>query len=314
MGSLLLPSAGQSTEEDVDGLLRLLEVVVVAVLLLALLIMRVRWLRHLLECVPELVALFGGVVAVWMPRALFLQQVLESARVLLRVPFRRALDSRDSIVWLALAVGTRVVVVVAAAALVRIAAAAAALVLLGLATNGVVLGIGLVFFIRLGRDHVLEVGDGPGAATTEVFEGAAVIEAVLEEVDDHLVGDVDDGGVLVEKAAHVLAEGLALFLLDHGQVHASTRSAHGAREVDCELLLQLVPLVDRVLVQRLEPCEWCLVQAEGEVEALGVAVAASVLDGEGVASEALDGILLHVVLGDPQRLEFVGEEQVAKSR
>jgi hypothetical protein len=48
--------------------------------------------------------------------------------------------------------------------------------------------------------------------------------------------------------AHVLAEGLALFLLDHGQVHASTRSAHGAREVAGELLLQLVPLVGRVLV------------------------------------------------------------------
>jgi hypothetical protein len=57
-----------------------------------------------------------------------------------------------------------------------------------------------------------------------------------------------------------------------------------------------------------------LVQAEGEVEALGVAVAASVLDGEGVASEPLDGILLRVILGDPQRLELVGEEQVAKSR
>jgi hypothetical protein len=28
-----------------------------------------------------------------------------------------------------------------------------------------------------------------------------------------------------------------LFLLDHGQVRASTRSAHGAREVACELLL-----------------------------------------------------------------------------
>jgi hypothetical protein len=57
-----------------------------------------------------------------------------------------------------------------------------------------------------------------------------------------------------------------------------------------------------------------LVQAEGEVEALGVVVAASVLDGEGVAPEPLDGILLNVVLGDPQRLELVGEEQVAKSR
>jgi hypothetical protein len=37
----------------------------------------------------------------------------------------------------------------------------------------------------------------------------------LEEVDDLLVGDVDYGGALVEEAAHVLAEGLALFLLHH---------------------------------------------------------------------------------------------------
>jgi hypothetical protein len=173
---------------------------------------------------PKLVALLGGVVAIWMPRAPLLQQVFETAGVLLRVLLRRALDSRDSVVWLALAVGTRVVVVVGvvATALVRIVAAVAALVLLGLATDGVVLGVGLVFFIRLGRDHVLEVGDGPGAAMTKVFEGAAVVEAVLEEVDDLLVGDVDDGGALVEEAAHVLAEGLTLFLLYHGQVHASS--------------------------------------------------------------------------------------------
>jgi hypothetical protein len=57
-----------------------------------------------------------------------------------------------------------------------------------------------------------------------------------------------------------------------------------------------------------------LVQAEGEVEALGVIVATSVLDGEGVASEPLDGILLRVVLGDSQRLEFLWEEEVTKSR
>jgi hypothetical protein len=57
-----------------------------------------------------------------------------------------------------------------------------------------------------------------------------------------------------------------------------------------------------------------LVQAEGEVEALGVVVAASVLDGEGVAPEPLDRILLRIILGDPQRLELVEEEQVAKSR
>jgi hypothetical protein len=57
-----------------------------------------------------------------------------------------------------------------------------------------------------------------------------------------------------------------------------------------------------------------LVQAEGEVEALGVVVVASVLDGEGIAPEPLDRILLCIVLGDPQRFELVWEEQVAKPR
>jgi hypothetical protein len=57
-----------------------------------------------------------------------------------------------------------------------------------------------------------------------------------------------------------------------------------------------------------------LVQAEGDVEALGVIVAAGVLDGEGVAPEPLDGVLLRVVLGDSQRFELVREELVAKPR
>jgi hypothetical protein len=68
------------------------------------------------------------------------------------------------------------------------------------------------------------------------------------------------------------------------------------------------------IVQRLEPCERGLVQTGREVEALGVVVAASVLDGEGVALEPLDGILLRVVLGDSKRLEFLWEEEVTKSR
>jgi hypothetical protein len=68
-----------------------------------------------------------------------------------------------------------------------------------------------------------------------------------------------------------------------------------------------------VLVQQLEPCERSLVQAEGEVEALGVVVAASILDGEGVAPKPLDRDLLRVVLGDSQRLEFLWEEEVTKS-
>jgi hypothetical protein len=120
--------------------------IAVVVLLLAFLVMRVRWLWSTLECFPELVALLGGVVAVQMPRALLFQQVFEAARGLLRVLLRRALDSHDIVVWLALAVGTRVVVVVATA-LVPVVAAAAARVLFALVADGVVLGVGLVIFI-----------------------------------------------------------------------------------------------------------------------------------------------------------------------
>jgi hypothetical protein len=91
-------------------------------LLLAFLVVRVPWLWSILECSLELVALLGDVVAVQMPRALLFQQVFEAAGGLLRVVFRRALDSR---------------------------------VLFALATDGVVLGVSLVFFISPGGDHVL---------------------------------------------------------------------------------------------------------------------------------------------------------------
>jgi hypothetical protein len=37
--------------------------------------------------------------------------------------------------------------------------------------------------------------------------------------------------MLIEEASHVFAQRLALFPLDHCQVHASTRASHGAREV-----------------------------------------------------------------------------------
>jgi hypothetical protein len=132
-----------------------------------------------------------------------------------------------------------------------------------------------------------------------------VVETVLEKVDDFLVGNIDYSGALVEKAPDVLVQGLALFLLHHSQVHASTRASHGAREVAGELFLELIPLVDRVLLKRLEPCKWSLVQTEREVKALRVVVATSIFDGEDVASQPLYWILLRIVLCDPQRLEFL---------
>jgi hypothetical protein len=55
-----------------------------------------------------------------------------------------------------------------------------------------------------------------------------------------------------------------------------------------------------------------LVQTEREVEALHVVVDTSIFEGEGVASEPLDWVLLRIVLGDPQRFEFLQEKQIAK--
>jgi hypothetical protein len=56
-----------------------------------------------------------------------------------------------------------------------------------------------------------------------------------------------------------------------------------------------------------------LVEAEGEVETLRVVDATSVLDGQGVDPKPLYWVFLHVVLGDPQRLEFLWEQQIVKS-
>jgi hypothetical protein len=70
---------------------------------------------------------------------------LKPPEVIFELSFRRALDSRDCIVWLALAIRTRVVVV--ATPLIPVVVVAAARVLLALAVNGVIFGVCLVFFV-----------------------------------------------------------------------------------------------------------------------------------------------------------------------
>jgi hypothetical protein len=86
-------------EEDVHYLVGFLEVPIAFIdFLLSLLIMRVSWLRSLLECPPQLVTLFGGVVVILMPWTLLFEEVLEAARGLLGAVLRRALYSCDSVV------------------------------------------------------------------------------------------------------------------------------------------------------------------------------------------------------------------------
>jgi hypothetical protein len=124
-----------------------LEVIVALVgFFLALLVVRRPWVWSILECSPELIALLGGVIALQVPLALLFQQVFEAARGLLRVVFRRALDSRECVVWLVLAVRTRVVIVVATPLIPGVVVAVARVVL-ALAANGVVLSVCIVFFV-----------------------------------------------------------------------------------------------------------------------------------------------------------------------
>jgi hypothetical protein len=107
--------------------------------------MRRLWVWCIFECSPELVALLGGVVTLQMPRALLFEQVFEAARGLFRVVLRRLLYSRDCVVWLTLAVRSRVVVVVSTP-LVLVVVVVDARVVLALAADGVVLGVCLVLF------------------------------------------------------------------------------------------------------------------------------------------------------------------------
>jgi hypothetical protein len=112
-----------------------LEVVVALVgFFLALLVVRRPWVWSILECSPELIALLGGMIALQVPRELLFQKIFEAARGLLRVVFRGTLDSCDCVIWLALAVRTRVVVVVVTP-LIPGAVVAAARVVLALAAN-----------------------------------------------------------------------------------------------------------------------------------------------------------------------------------
>jgi hypothetical protein len=57
-----------------------LEVVVALVgFFLALLVVRRLWVWSILECLPELLALLGGVIALQVPRALLFHQIFEAA-------------------------------------------------------------------------------------------------------------------------------------------------------------------------------------------------------------------------------------------
>jgi hypothetical protein len=148
-----------------------------------------------IERLAEADALDECVLGLGVHRALLVQDLLE---LILLVPqllaMRVALYSHDFMVWLALSGGFQVVLLAFVGAV-----AVVALVV-------VALGEALVLLILLvgpSLHHVMELHDSLGAVAAKVTVDVLRAEAVLDALDDVLVGDVGDGGAHLEEAPGV---------------------------------------------------------------------------------------------------------------
>jgi hypothetical protein len=148
-----------------------------------------------------------------------------------------ALSGRSRVVLLAL---VRVVIVVPLAAFIIVA-----------------LWIAVMLVVCLSLHHVVEFHDSLGAVVSKIVVEELLGKAILEVVDDILVGYVGDGGVRVEETPGVRPQGLVPFLLALRQFMASSCSKHGALEVVDKDPLQVFPGVDGVWLEAFKPGEWC---------------------------------------------------------
>jgi hypothetical protein len=89
----------------------------------------------------------------------------------------------------------------------------------------------LILLVGPSLPHVVELHGSLGAVAAQVAVDVLHSEAVLEAVDDILIGEVGNGGAFVEEVLSVQPQGLVLLLLDLRQVMVSTCSKHGALEV-----------------------------------------------------------------------------------
>jgi hypothetical protein len=115
----------------------------------------------------------------------------------------------------------------------------------------------MVILVHPSLHHVVEFHNSLGAVASTIAVEILLDEAVLEAVDDVLVGDVGDGGVGVEETPGVRPQGLVPFLLALRQFMASSCSKHGALEVVDKDPLQVFPGVDGVWLEAFKPGEWC---------------------------------------------------------
>ena len=122
-----------------------------------------------------------------------------------------AFDSSDDIIWRTLAVGVRVVPL---ALLLRFVVAPLVFVVV-IAPLRVVVAR-LLLLVRPVCHQVRECPDGLGVLPAEISIEVPVGKAVLEAVDDVLMGDVGDGGMCLEEATSVGVQGFVFPLLALG--------------------------------------------------------------------------------------------------
>jgi hypothetical protein len=168
---------------------------------------------------------------------------------------RIALAIRNFIVWLALLSVPRVVLL----AFVVVAIAIALLVV-------VALGEAIVFLILLVSPpchHVKQFHGSSWAVVPEVVVCVLREEAVLEAMDDILIGDV---GARLKETPCVRPQGLVRLLLRLGQVVASPCPDHGFLKVVDEGPLEIIPQLEGVWCEAFKPREGRGLQSHREVE------------------------------------------------
>jgi hypothetical protein len=142
---------------------------------------------------PKVVAVDGGMIGTWMPRALLLQELLKLfLRRRLLAP-RRTIDSRDDIICLSFPGWTRKVPLAFVIAVVVWAPQIAILTpwepLLHL----------LLLFGPIVH-HIMKACNSLWPLPPEIPVDARVGDAVVETIDDAVLRDVRDGGADVEEA------------------------------------------------------------------------------------------------------------------
>jgi hypothetical protein len=245
---------------------------------------------------PKVVAVNGGMIGTWLPRALLLQELLKLLLHCRLLAPRRTIDSRDDIIWLSFPGWTRKVPLAFVVAVVVWAPQIAILTPREPLPHLLLLFGPIVHHITKARNSLRPV-------PSEIPVGAQVSDAVVETIDDVVLRDVRDGGADVEETTRVGPQKLVIFLLTLSTIVTSTYTSNHSLEVVDEDLLEALPGVNGVVAEALQPSETRRVKSHREVDDFGDIRTPCDLNGRGVATEPLLRGLLAVVLGDADRFE-----------